>query len=198
MLAAADTCVFAFLGGRVSRWDVTWTAIRSPGPISISPVVQNNELSPERCPTVLPPPSPLPGSSQVENHRRSLRPWITDYRLRLRTSHTSPLLHPHRLQTTRPTTMTSSTDIPQIIPRTRATKLSTFIHRTSPMPQAPSTAEARPSLSTTRASLPFPINQYGTTLRLRPCRPLRRNRRGHFGRRFYSIPQSANNVLILL
>lgn len=138
--------------------------------------------------TVLLPPSPLPGSSQAENHQRSLRPWITDYRLRLTTSHTPPLPHPLRLQTTRPTTMTSSTNIPQIIPRTRATKLSTFIHRTSPMPLTPNTAEARPSLSTTRASLPFPINQSGTTLRLHLCRPLRRNRHGHFGRRFRLIP----------
>ena len=127
-------------------------------------------------------------------HRHSFKQWTTDCKPRFLTTHTSPprLHHP---PTTRPTTTTSSTNMLQIITRTRATKPSASNPQPSSMPQPPNTVAAHPSLSTTRASppSPFPTNPSGTIPRLHPQLPPRRGGRGHFGRRFYSVPQSPHN-----
>lgn len=107
--------------------------------------------------------STLPPACQAlrrpNNHRHSFELWPTDYRPSSRTRPTSPLPPLHHPPTTRPATMTSSTNMPQITTRTRATKHSPSNPQASPTPQHPSTAVAHRSLSTTRASPPFPTNQ---------------------------------------
>lgn len=140
-------------------------------------------------------PSPLPCQAlrRPKIHRHSFQLWITDYGPRFTTTHTPPSPHPHPPPTTRPTTMTSSTNILQIITRTRTTKPSASSRQPSLTPQPPNTVVGHPSLSVTRVTPPFPTNPSGTTLRLHPHRPLTGNYRGHFGRRFYSIPKSPHN-----
>lgn len=105
-----------------------------------------------------PPPFPRQALRRPNNHRHSFEPWLTDYRPNPRTSHAPPLPPFHHPQTTRPTTMTSSTNMLRIITRTQATKPSPSNPQPSPMPQPPNTVVAHHSLSTTRASRPSPTN----------------------------------------
>lgn len=152
--------------------------------------MNDEHSSPERSFPLLSSSLPPQALRRPKIHRHSFELWTTDYR----SSHTP---HPHHPPTTRPTTMTSSTNTLQIITRTRTIKPSPFSRQPSPTPQTPNIAVGHPSLSTTRASPPFPINPSGTTLPLHPHRPLARNRRGHFGRRSYSILLKVHTITLI-
>jgi len=139
--------------GERSRGRVT-LAIRSR---AISPVVQNNGLTLLHSASTVSP-SPRQALRRPNNHRHSFETWPTDYRPNPRINYTPPLPQFHHPPTTRPTTMTSSTNMLRSITRTQATKPSPYNLQPSPTPQPPNTVVVHHSLSTTRASLPSPTS----------------------------------------